>query len=39
MHGDDVHEAIHLHCEIHDPWDSQALGWGQFSHIVNMYMY
>lgn len=25
MHGYDIHEALYLHCDIHDPWISPIL--------------
>lgn len=42
MHGCmyDVHEAIYLYCEIHDPWFSSSdLGWGHFCHIIKRYFF
>lgn len=38
MHGNDIHEAFYLSCENHGPCVGvQALGWGQFDHVVKMF--
>lgn len=38
MHHYDVHKALSLNCEIHGPVSrDQALGLGQYGHVVNMY--
>lgn len=38
MHHYDVHKALSLNCEIHGPVSrDQALGLGQYGHVVKMY--